>query len=1620
MAYWVDDKGELREGDEELGRRYGFREATEDDLLAHNERLDTAAADTKGPLGLIGEGFERGLAHIQEIGHQTGITPPMAGSEAFGPGGGLPSFAPPVSPAPPSGASTFPEATSDEARLRTKAHPVYEGIGTGLATAPFAAIGSAAGGALGAAGSLAAAAGAIGTEAVVEAAAQEYDDAWLEQRPYELKNVAAYTAMFALGDVLLRGVGHGVKRGAGAIGEALGLGSEVAPSPTLGARNIVAEAQAGADKAGTRRPAQSVGAASARDMAEPFDEALSTMTDRDAMVLARDADDHYHLVARDAADELTRIHRGLTESLGNQLKYDDFKIGADAWDNRVLERQSEWIEDMAAQGQEVVNRIEGDTIDYGNAGKLVAKDIGSYSDLIMNEADGAQRNYLVDQLKKRLDKRIMDIAGNYQGDPHARKELLKIIEPFAGGPEVRGMLRDGLENKKFWGHNAELQKALNAPWHDLLTHWRKFQEKLYEASGEVKFAEMGAGRTVMESTAERVLSVLQKDTRVLQDLGQHVAGTFDGYQRLIEARQAKGITGQAALPGLTDSIRNLMEDWNLGATLSVAKARADNAAKNPRNWHLRALELAEKAPFGVGTAVGAARTAGKLAGDLHIKKGTPLADVWDAGLKRYAQNPALGDTAINQAYSDWMQAALRQRGAPIPDRRTAWGGIKDAAGNAGGKVAGASLFGLGAAATQQPQQVDENGQPVKQAGAGPLGLMGLGLAMMFKGKARSALWHEAEKIAYGFPKGARAIADAALEGALPTIRAAAKQARESTTDVIRADIDRIVEGLTSQVTNDPRVMEKAGHFLTDDPQGEFRQYLQNMVESEFAGMAPRHAPAVAPRVSGVLDIGMKKDPTKELADLLAASHQAQTMGDWTAALTQAKNTLPKPHVEALNQAVYEGFGEPKGGTWKLIERELRGEYKDTLPLEQRIGYWIADSWNFAADKLTNLTGKRVEEDTLDEVSRRYISTKIRDTIYRIAEDVDYDLRSALPHERVRGSGVRVLDAMRSGFGDANEQTDYAAMLLRELGPDRGLARLRQLITETAKERSLPSALTEALADDVTEAVRAGQPMGDVVRAIARTMNEGAEATKLTNEQQEQAAFAFEDWARRASERLGYSIRDSIETYAGAFDYKNINAYARGKETIVKHGNEAVENAYEKATERSAMMAHRLQGALDFAIDEGYTSPGVTYRGMLLSDEDLAAIEKAPVVEAHAFMSTTTDADYAWDFISKKKQLRDNPSLNRVLIEVAQKTGVPMNPGEHEVLLRAGTRFRVEPASGDTPARWRLVELDTPPKIPATMGRASPLPWVAGGVFALGSLTAADKAYAADNGEPPTPPPPPDAPDAPDIGPSSAPSVRYREAMRSVASGAPRIIQQNASAALRRNPPRGRDPLRAFSGRRGLDAAVDAARQAVNGLQSDPGALITELGGSTGDLARTHPSVYMALVQKASGIVSYLSANVPPRTGQTLLDPEGMPPSRDRSVDFVYKAVGATKPRRAMRDIASLEAPPEEIESFQQNWPELWEPLRMEMLGQIQRRYEAGRPIDSERLRKLDGLLGMNGQLDPSASAEVAQHIIASADAAPAPAAGKTAPTQAPSGVTGRASGMLQTRLAGLQMESTSG
>jgi hypothetical protein len=363
-----------------------------------------------------------------------------------------------------------------------------------------------------------------------------------------------------------------------------------------------------------------------------------------------------------------------------------------------------------------------------------------------------------------------------------------------------------------------------------------------------------------------------------------------------------------------------------------------------------------------------------------------------------------------------------------------------------------------------------------------------------------------------------------------------------------------------------------------------------------------------------------------------------------------------------------------------------------------------------------------------------------------------------------------------------------------------LARWRGKLTEALRGygASVPEPLDGHLVDDIFGSMQRGSSLEEAVDEVTSVLDSGAEWVALDRDNHRHAKRAFDKWEHDASKKAGFKISDAINDYAGDWDYKNINAYSRGQLDAGGHvPNPSHEAAVAPATssekiawfhnwakgpdfdfdvdfdgviamakegdekslhlvddwfethgpklsaddsshdiQRAQEKATKLQHALDLAVSDGYTAPGVTYRGALLSDEHIALIAKAQnegtEVEAHAFMSTTGNPDYALSFISNKQQLRENKDLKKILFEVVQKTGVPINESETEILLRAGTRFRVEPIDRVIAThmrdetrqhvKFRLVELDHDPKLPGTVNAASALPWVAGGVLAVGAAT----------------------------------------------------------------------------------------------------------------------------------------------------------------------------------------------------------------------------------------------------------------------------------------------------------
>lgn len=1291
MPFFKDRAGQLWEFDNaDDATRQGMVEASDADIDAHNHALDVQEAD-QGFGAAVSGGFQRGLGMFTDT--LAGFTPPAVGSDAFGMAGPAPAGAPSAAVQP--GEQTFPDAYTEQARLQREARPFASGVGGALAVAPLAF--GAAAAAPGIAPVLGTTVGAIGAEAAVGAVQQEYDDAWFEQRPFELKQVAANTLMFAGLDFAFRGALKG-------IGSAMSLGRKAAPRASeIGRRNVVSEAQGAARELVDPVGGGSVGAARASDLNEPFDDAIRQMSDRDAAVLARDADAHYNLIAQDASESMTRLNNGLSDDLGNRLKVEDFATYASEIDTKTLEQQARWWTGMSEQADEAARSInalaEGDktALDFGNLGKKATQTIDDFNRRISETADPATRNVLVDEFKKSLDRLTMSIDASRTVDAVTRGELKNLIAP------TREALRKGLENRKLFGGAADLQKALNSPWHGLLEHWSKVQKTLTEETGHVQFDVSGAGRITRESTVDRMLALLSRDPRSNQEFGRHLAGTLENIQGLIDARGKYGIARKDGLDALEQDIRNLMEDWNLAQTIGIAKNRVDALKKDPRKWGTLALNLGERLPI-VGQPIQLARTLGDAFTDLHIQRNTPLARVWDSAYKRYALNPVYSDPSIIRNYPDWIAESLRNRG----------GNFNPPAGGISGAPAVPGM------------------PPANEGG------------------------------------GARSVAAPAARSAIDRARARISQSGHVTlsrggTWNPKTPIDKLVDERLRAWADDEVLAEFSG-------KGDLRKYLFGSVDND-------------PEVYG---------------------------------------GLPAEYMT------------PDGDLTSAARKELRAAIKS------------------ATDDIADFKSirKRAEQSVFGDAGLNAID--------RARDRINQSGHVALGGRSTK-SRDQVLDALERVW--------------------------------TPEEKQVAHGYTHARFYEANEALRGLGPMTPEIQA----------------------------------------------------DVDRLNALF-GK-----------------------------------AVKNGATFNGTTLRGVGLTAEEAAKLDQAGILTTQGFMSSSTDSKVAEQFTNfGSTSERDVP----VLFEIEGRTGVPIGRGQAEVVHRPGTQFAVidKRMQGDVPV-YMLREMGLQPGAPsdAILGAVN-LGGKDGANFSLtdiakspmGVVTGAGAAGLAINAavrsraeEPPT-----------------SPDGAYRDALREIDQAGKQQVSAMASEALKMKLPRGKDrgPLALFAGKGSIQDAVEQTRERLDEIAADPTTLLQQIGDSSGALSKTHPSVQMAVIQKAAEVAAYLQSVIPQKTATTLLDSRGAPLSFDRAWDYAARYVGATQPRAALREIVRGSAPPEMLEAVQATWPEVWSGFQAEMLGQVQRMHAAGRHIPSEKLRRLDRLLGLGGQLDPSSTLEVSQHMLAAQDA----------------------------------------
>lgn len=1268
MALFKDRSGQLWEFDNaDDATRQGMVEASDADVEAHNHSIDVEQAGDGTTIQSALEGAARAA-----------MAPGMAITEAIT--GERPGQTP-QDQLPIDQRSALSESVEGpEARLRREAHPLAAGAGGGAVAA--LAGGTAALAAPAVVPMLGTSLGAIGTEAAVGALQQEYDDAWFEQRPVELQRVAANTLAFAGVDFLFRGALHGLT----------GLGTRAAKPGAIGGRNVVSEAQGAARELVEPVGGGSVGAARAADLEDEFHNAIAQMSDRDAAVLARDADAHLHLTAQDASESFTRLNDGLSNDLGNRLKYEDFAQYAAQFDERLLQRQAKWIDGVSEQAESAIQQLSGRTagtdyaLDFGNLGKKAAQTIDEFNRRVLAEADPGQRLQILDDYKKALDRLTMSVDASRSVDTVTRNELKGLIAP------TRETLRKGLENPKLFGEAANLQRALNSPWHGLLEHWSKVQKALTEETGHVQFDVSGAGRITRESTVERMLAQLGKDPRSNQEFGRHLAGALDNIQGLIDARQAHGISRLDGLDALSSDIKNLMEDWNLAQTIGVAKNRSAALAKDPRKWATLALNIGERLPM-VGQPIQLARTLGNAFTDLHIQKGTPLGKVWDSAYQRYALNPVFNDPSIIRNYPDWIAESLRNRGGSFTPPT-----------------------GSAVPAPMVP------GMPPANEGA---------------------------------------VRGVAQPGLSATGQAAVDRARA-------------------------RIQQGGAVNLGGAPEDLLKERLSPATGATDGGMF-----RAADGVERYVKFMREPDALNE------------------AATARAYADLGVEHVQHTTAP-----GGPEGHM--VLSEKLGPEWR---PLHMHNG------------------------PVTPRMARQFLAGVPADIVLG---NVDRALN--LGNVMTNGADIIRIDAGTAG------PYVLGAPVMRHQTSVKGMW------------------------DELLEPVMSGESVG---------LSDGARA--LASEGGVKSLEAAQD-----------ALRDGVRR-----------------------------------------------------IESGLSAAGGS---------------KAFVAERYPHLSVSEQREFAKQIDQRLKAVKSN--VERISRRMAEAGFI--------VLDGQGPNF--------------------------TLGGVAKSPM--GVVTGAGAAGLGMNAALRDREPEPVPP---------------SPAHAYRDALREVDQAGAQQARSLASEALRMKPPRGkaRDPLALFAGKRSIQDAVEETRERLDEIGGDPTTLLQQLGASAGELRRTHPSVYMAAVEKAAQIGSYLQSVIPQRTATTLLDPRGAPVSFDRAWDYAARFVGATQPRAALREVARGSAPPEMVESLAQNWPEVWNDFRVEMLGQVQRMHAAGRHVPSEKLRRLDRLLGLGGQLDPTATPEVTQHMLTAQDAeAQRRQQQAQGGGQAPTGGSARAA--LRTPLAQINQERATG
>jgi hypothetical protein len=179
-----------------------------------------------------------------------------------------------------------------------------------------------------------------------------------------------------------------------------------------------------------------------------------------------------------------------------------------------------------------------------------------------------------------------DLAAQLKGDPQTAKlifekmDQLKIAQSrLDGGLAGYKKLKDTLEDASLFGEAADMQKALNAPWSELMGTQRDFAREFLKKKKGAK-----PGDPSFIADANKVNSFI-KNLDKTETTQYHRAEMFDQYMKAfedyLEVAQSIGMNVDAAYPGAMKAAKSLKGKWSEFQALQAAKKELDSLSRQP-------------------------------------------------------------------------------------------------------------------------------------------------------------------------------------------------------------------------------------------------------------------------------------------------------------------------------------------------------------------------------------------------------------------------------------------------------------------------------------------------------------------------------------------------------------------------------------------------------------------------------------------------------------------------------------------------------------------------------------------------------------------------------------------------------------------------------------------------------------------------------------------------------------------------------------------------------------------------------------------------------------------------------------------------------------------------------